>query len=53
MLNRIFIKSTKRKFYLHRNIYFMQFSMIDINIEKMSISMRIFKTIMCRFIEAF
>ena len=49
ILNQFFIKSTKGKFCLHRNIYFMQFSMIDINIEKMSISMRILKTITCRF----
>ena len=35
ILNQLLIKSTKRKFCLHRNIYFMHFSTIDINIEKM------------------
>ena len=47
ILNRTFIKSTKQKFCLHRNIYFIQFSIIDTN-EKMSISIRIFKKTMCR-----
>ena len=49
ILNLTFIKSIKQKFCLHRIIYFIQFLVIDTNIEKTSISMRIFITIMCRF----